>query len=86
MMGEKGESARDMRALSKNKIDWPIVVNIFNKISRAELLEAVSRVLLQVKSKPSPNLLLKYIDENSRESFIKTAIVQLMSTPEYQLC
>jgi len=27
-----------------------------------------------------------YVDANSRESFIKTATIQLMSTPEYQLC
>jgi hypothetical protein len=28
----------------------------------------------------------KYSDASSRESFIRTATVRLMSTPEYQLC
>jgi hypothetical protein len=34
----------------------------------------------------SENILSKYIDASSRESYIKTATIQLMSTPEYQLC
>ena len=31
-------------------------------------------------------LLTKYLNNDSRENYIKTAIIRLMSTPEYQLC
>ena len=86
MMGKEGVSAGPKKLISQNKIDWTGVVKVFNDAPRAELLEKVSKVVLQSKNNLPSTLLLRYIDDDSRESFIKTAIVQLMSTPEYQLC
>ena len=86
MMGKEGVSVRSKKVISQNKIDWPGVVKVFVAVPRADLLEKVSKSLLQSKNSLPSTLLLRYIDDQSRESFIKTAIVQLMSTPDYQLC
>lgn len=86
MMGKEGVSPAPKSILSQNKIDWAGVEKVFSNVPRENLFEKVSKVVLQSKNNPSSTLLLRYIDDRSRESFIKTAMVQLMSTPEYQLC
>ena len=49
-------------------------------------MKKISEVVLQTKSKFRPTILNKYIDKTSREAYIKTTMIELMSTPEYQLC
>ena len=49
-------------------------------------MQKISDVVLQTKSKISKDILDKYVDKDARESYIKTTMVELMSTPEYQLC
>ncbi len=67
-------------------IDWPTVTQIFEKTDRAQLAEAITDSLLQTRGRIDPSLLAGYINNESRESFIKSAVINLMSTPEYQLC
>lgn len=86
MMGKKSESAGNKKNLSQNEIDWQGVVKVFDGVARTELLEKAGRIVLQSKNKIPSTLLLRYVDDKSREAFLKTAIVQLMCTPEYQLC
>jgi hypothetical protein len=42
--------------------------------------------LLQTKKAVSADVINEYSDAVDKESFIKTATIQIMSTPEYQLC
>ncbi len=67
-------------------IDWAAVNTIFEKIQREKLLENITATVLQTKSKVSNAVLEKYINTAGRENYIKSAVVNLMSTPEYQLC
>lgn len=67
-------------------VDWQLPVKIFEKVSRENLLLKISETVLQTKGRTSNALLSKYLNSESRESYIKSAIVYLMSTPEYQLC
>lgn len=67
-------------------IDWPAVNTIFEKIPREKLLEKIEAIVLQTKTKVSDAVLTNYLNTESRENYIKSAIVNLMSTPEYQLC
>jgi uncharacterized protein (DUF1800 family) len=67
-------------------VNWNAVTAAFNDIKREYLLPQISSEVLQTQSRVSDNLLGKYIDNQSREEYIKTLIVNLMSTPEYQLC
>ena len=67
-------------------ISWNGYVKQFEQVVRENLLVSISQILLQTKSTVSADTLKNYVDSGSRESFIKTATIQLMSTPEYQLC
>jgi hypothetical protein len=53
---------------------------------REKLGEEISKTLLQVKSGVSMDLIKQFSDQTGRENFIRTATLQIMSTPEYQLC
>ena len=90
MMGMKDQKAKGM---GKNggqfinvDIDWAAYTKKFESTPRERLLKEISVRLLQVPQNVSDDLIKKYADQGSRESFIKTATIQLMSTPEYQLC
>ena len=67
-------------------IEWAAVNKIFEKIPRENLLQKISTTVLQTKSQVSTTVLDKYLNNESRENYIKSAVVNLMSTPEYQLC
>jgi uncharacterized protein (DUF1800 family) len=67
-------------------IDWQAVNKIFEKVSREQLLESIAATVLQTKNKVSNAILDKYVNTASRESFVKSAVINLMATPEYQLC
>jgi uncharacterized protein (DUF1800 family) len=89
MMGQMMEGAKRMKDAVKGgtaTIDWTAVNKIFEKVPRERLLENISAAVLQTKGEVSDKVLNKYINTQSRENYIKSAIVNLMSTPEYQLC
>ena len=67
-------------------IDWSKYTKNYESVPRESLLPAISGVLLQAKSRVDPELVKKFSDQTGREKFIRTATLQLMSTPEYQLC
>ena len=66
-------------------IEWAPVVKVFENTKREDLSKKITETILQTASRISATVLDKYISAGSREDFIKTAIVNLMSTPEYQL-
>jgi len=68
------------------QIDWAPYLQRFANIPREQLLAAISDVTLQGKTGINEELLKKYADSGTREDFIRTATIRLMSTPEYQLC
>lgn len=91
MMGMKDKAAT---ALLKAKgggqqikvvINWNIYTKQFEQVPREQLLNKLSDALLQLKP-ANTTPVAKYTDSTNREQFIKTATIQLMSTPEYQLC
>ena len=67
-------------------VNWDPLIKTYEKVSREKLVEALSANLLQTKSSVGPELIKKYADETGREPFIKTTTLQIMNTPEYQLC
>ena len=86
MMGLEGVAPKANSQKIASTVNWAEVISIFDKTKKEDLLKKASSVVLQTKSSISPAVINKYIDQTSRESFLKTAIVSLMSTPEYQLC
>jgi len=67
-------------------VDWKQYVKNYESTPRENLADAIATTLLQVKSGVSIDLIKQYADQTGRENFIKTATLQIMSTPEYQLC
>ncbi len=67
-------------------IDWKLYTRHFESTPRENLVAALYSNLLQVNSKVSEDVIKQYSDQTGRENFIKTATLQIMSTPEYQLC
>jgi uncharacterized protein (DUF1800 family) len=68
------------------EIDWTAYLQRFAKIPDGELLVGIEGVVLQTGQGIGDDTLRKYAVNGSREEFIKTATIRLMSTPEYQLC
>jgi len=67
-------------------IDWDTVSKVFESVPREELVQKISDTLLQTQSRLSNNILDKYLDTSARDNYVKSVIINLMSTPEYQLC
>ncbi|MEO7121480.1 MAG: DUF1800 domain-containing protein [Ginsengibacter sp.] len=86
MMGMEGVDKSPKAKQVNATVDWDVVVKIFDKISRENLMQKISDTVLQTTSKISPAVLDKYVDKDARDAYIKTTFIELMSTPEYQLC
>jgi uncharacterized protein (DUF1800 family) len=96
MMGRKdneekakkpGGGANVLRRQQINaNVDWSLYVKHLNKVERENLGDSMSKLLLQVKPTVSNDVIRQFADESARDNFIKTATIQIMSTPEYQLC
>jgi uncharacterized protein (DUF1800 family) len=90
MMGRKDDEMKNkMGRVSRPinaEVDWNKYLSYYDKVPREELVNDISAVLLQTKEAVSAGVISQYADAGSREGFIKTATIQIMSTPEYQLC
>lgn len=86
MMGMEGVDNQTKSKQVQTKVDWDAVIKVFENVPRENLSDNITSLVLQTQSKISKDLLEKYVDKGSRENYIKTTIVELMSTPEYQLC
>jgi uncharacterized protein (DUF1800 family) len=68
-------------------IKWQVPYDQLQKTARENLLTSIASVLWQTDlSKMNKTLVEKFVDAASRERYIQTSIIHLMSTPEYQLC
>lgn len=67
------------------QIEWTHLLRSFEQVPRENLFSAIANSLLQTNQIPDKSSFLKYLDADSRERYIKSAIIYLMSTPEYQM-
>lgn len=92
MMGMKDMGKKKERMGKKGgqmisaAVDWETYLKKFEKVPREKLLASIAGILIQGAEPVNEQIISKYIDSSSRESYIKTVTIQLMSTPEYQLC
>lgn len=68
------------------KVDWTVYQQQFASFGQEDLLPQISRFMLQSARIPDPATLQKQVDSSSREHYINTLTLHLMSCPEYQLC
>lgn len=86
MMGMEGIDNKAKARQVNSTVDWAAITKAFDKIPGENLMQKISGIVLQTKSKINKDILDKYVDKDTREGYIKTTMVELMSTPEYQLC
>jgi hypothetical protein len=67
------------------RINWEPYLSALSNTPRASLAPTIAQNLLGNNNLP-PALLDQYADAGTRESYIKTVTIDVMSTPEYQLC
>jgi uncharacterized protein (DUF1800 family) len=85
-MGREGIDENQRPRRIDVTVDWQQVTKVFRDTPPENLEEAVNNLLYQTKSRISHNILNHYADEQSKGDFIKSVMIDLMSTPEYQLC
>lgn len=92
MMGRMEAKAASNRqsTVGKNElqvdVDWNAYTTNFLNVPREKLIREMSASLLQVKPSFKTDIVTSYADNRSKENFIRTATIRMMSTPEYQLC
>jgi uncharacterized protein (DUF1800 family) len=86
MMGQMEMMVKKVTKGGTASIEWELVNKIYESVPRENLLAKISETVLQTKNGVSSEVLSKYLNVESRENYIKSAIINLMSTPEYQLC
>jgi len=84
---ELNDSLRKLYARRVNAtINWEAYVQDYKDIPREQLADEIAGALLVKNTGASKPLLDKYADSSTRENYIKTVTIDVMSTPEYQLC
>ena len=68
------------------EIDWDSYLKNFDSVPREYLMQNLAGAILQSNMQLPAELIKSYTDASSRESYIKSATLQLMSIPEYQMC
>jgi len=77
-----GKAARPINA----DIDWSKYLGYYSGVPRGDLVNDIAGNLLQTKNAVSAGVIDDYSNATDKESFTKTVTIQIMSTPEYQLC
>jgi uncharacterized protein (DUF1800 family) len=77
----------NMQKRFKSNVNWPKFIQQFDSVPRQHLYDVLEAVLLQ----PPPDSVNRasvdrVANASTRESYISSVAVALMSTPEYQLC
>lgn len=65
-------------------VEWPVYISAFSKTRKEDLLGHMAATLLPYGTVDT-GLLNNYIDLSSRDKYIQSVTIQLMSLPEYQL-
>lgn len=90
-MGRRDESAKmpvkgmGRRALIKADIDWKPYFDHYSKTAKDQLVDGIVSNLLIADSRIDGSLVVQFSNSKSREDFIRSVTLQLMSLPEYQL-
>jgi len=84
---QMGEAAKGQFRRLSAVMDWQPALDLFAKTADHELIGKMAEYLWAVPTKKLPmEVLEKNTDHSSRSALVQTTMVQLMATPEYQVC
>jgi hypothetical protein len=88
MMGDQMAYASQTTVSKLNMTaDWQDYINSFSDLDDKQLFDEITDYLIQPLNRDVSNdMLQNYANTDSREGFIKSLTVRVMSLPEYQLC
>ncbi|HZK65464.1 MAG TPA: DUF1800 domain-containing protein [Puia sp.] len=92
MMGLLEESARRRREMNRagqiihTRIHWETCTDQFRESKEEYLIPDIRQWLLQCGTAINNDSLKSFLNLSGRDSLIQSAIIRIMSTPEYQLC
>ena len=85
MMG-MGKRREGMMQQMVSTSKWDAVFSAFADTRREQLPSAIQACLLQLPVGTNQAVITRFTDNRSRESFIRSHMLHVMSMPEYQLC
>lgn len=91
-MGSEDEGSRKKREenlfkrVGSAEWSWKKLYSNYERITRENLFNTMATDFLQSKNYPKKSVIEAHVDHSSREHYISSTVIQLMSTPEYQVC
>lgn len=86
-MGRMQAANKTGGRIIQTTIRWEPAMKELEKVPRENLLASITAIMWQTDgSKMNKVMLEKFTEASSRERYVQTAIIQLMCTPEYQMC
>lgn len=82
-LGKRGEGFLQLIGSSTN---WNLFFKALESTSREKLPSTIQQLLLQAPVKKGADLISSFADGRSRENFIRSYALHIMSMPEYQIC
>jgi uncharacterized protein (DUF1800 family) len=82
-LGKRGEGLLQLIGSSTH---WNLFFNALKDTSRDKLSGTIEQLLLQMPVKKGATLITPFADQSTRENFIRSYALHVMSMPEYQLC
>ncbi len=88
MMVKKGGASAMGRGGKPIQADvyWKLYTKQYDSTPRESLLTSLQAALLQVPARYGVDTINNFADSSARENFIRSSTIQIMSTPEYQMC
>lgn len=90
MMGQEDMRQRIMQRMVTKGLDanvnWDSYIKSFSVIPKEKLYDQLQKTLLQYATSNIKSIVDNVADSSSREAYIKSTTVQLMTLPDYQLC
>ncbi|MEJ8817878.1 DUF1800 domain-containing protein [Lacibacter sp. H407] len=84
---EMGRAGRMPGRVVNTTIQWEQAFKQLEKVQREQLLSNVASIIWQTDAaKLNKPMVEKFVDASSRDRYVQTSIIQLMCTPEYQMC
>jgi uncharacterized protein (DUF1800 family) len=83
---QMGMKNKNQKGVLTANVDWKPVLKQFAGVSANDLAQRVADYLWQTETRVPVQVLEKYTAQVDKDSSIKSMMIRLMATPEYQLC
>ncbi|HLP92755.1 MAG TPA: DUF1800 domain-containing protein [Saprospiraceae bacterium] len=84
---QMGQTGRGINRRLTADIDWKPAMDLFSQVPEQDLIEKIGGFLWSVPTKNLPKSVVEaHTQHQTKADLIQSTIIQLMATPEYQVC